>query len=70
MTQMLQLLEGRVFCRTSKGTGFVGLIEMPAYLETESLRSFRMDTHIWVDVQNVQPTAPKITVLHFTKAKD
>lgn len=47
-----QLPSGRVFCRTNGGTGFIGLVEMPAYIATESLRQFRLNDHIWVDAQN------------------
>lgn len=53
-TELQKLPSGRVFCRTNGGTGFVGLVEMPAYIATESLRQFRLNNHIWVDAQNTR----------------
>ena len=53
-TELQQLPSGRVFCRTNSGTGFIGLVEMPAYIATESLRQFRLNDHIWVDAQNTR----------------
>ena len=50
--QMAKLPSGRVFCRTNGGTGFIGLVEMPAYVGTECLRQFRFNEHIWMDAQN------------------
>jgi hypothetical protein len=32
----------------------VGLVEMPAYIATESLRQFRLNNHLWVDAQNTR----------------
>ncbi len=49
--QLTQLPSGRIFCRTNGGTGFIGLVEMPAGIATESLRQFRLNDHIWVDSQ-------------------
>lgn len=54
-----QLPSGRVFCRTNNGTGFIGLVEMPAYIATESLRQFRLNDHIWVDAQNTRIAAAR-----------
>lgn len=49
-TPLLKLETGRIFCRTNKeGTGFVGVVEMPADLSVESLRQFRLNSHIRVD---------------------
>ena len=53
-TELQKLPSGRVFCRTNGGTGFVGLVEMPSYIATESLRTFRLNDHIWVDAQNTR----------------
>lgn len=50
--ELTQLPSGRMFCRTNGGTGFIGLVEMPAYIATESLRQFRLNDHIWVDAQH------------------
>ena len=50
--ELTQLPSGRIFCRTNGGTGFIGLVEMPAFIATESLRQFRLNDHIWVDAQN------------------
>ena len=55
--QLQQLPSGRVFCRTNGGTGFIGLVEMPAYIATESLRQFRLNDHLWVDAQTSRVAA-------------
>lgn len=56
-TELQKLPSGRVFCRTNGGTGFIGLVEMPAYIATESLRQFRLNDHIWVDAQTSRVAA-------------
>lgn len=43
---------GRIFCRSNEGTGFVGLVEMPASIPTECMRQFRCNTQLWVDAQH------------------
>ena len=55
--QFQSLPSGRVFCRTNTGTGFIGLVEMPAYVKTECLRQFRLNDHIWVDTQKARVAA-------------
>lgn len=57
--ELQELPSGRVFCRTNGGTGFIGLVEMPAYVGTETLRQFRLNDHLWVDAENSRIAASR-----------